>query len=128
MTLGYVTIDGTTYNVPVISCDRTINTLDLFAERTADGVLHRQLIGVFVNYAVAWGKPHTSSVLSTYASLWQALAQAVPFHTCTMPDGYSFTCYIGDGAKDSINRIKSASVWWMSLSASFIAQSPDNSE
>ena len=124
MTLGLVSIDGVEYNVPVVDCQRTVNTLDFYAERTADGVLHRQLIGIYVNYVIAWAKPHTSAVLSNYVSLWNAIAAPVTFHTCVMPDGYSFTAYIGDGAKDNIRKIKSASVFWQGLTASFIAQSP----
>ena len=124
MTQGYVSIDGTQYLVPVVSCERTINTLDFYAIRTADGVLHRQMIGVYINYQVTFAKPTTVAILGTYVSLWNALSAAIAFHTCIMPDGYSFSAYIGDGAKDSIDRIWSANVFWKSLAVAFIAQSP----
>ena len=125
MTLGYVTIDGTTYNVPVISCKRTINTLDRYALRTFDGMLHRSLIGVFINYQVSWAKPNSMSAVSNYAALFNKLAQAIEWHSTTMPDGFSFTAYVGDGANDDIRKIWSSSVWWENLTASFIAQGPE---
>lgn len=124
MTLGFVSIDGTQYNVPLIQCDRTINTLDRFAQRTQDGWLHRQLIGVYYNYQVAWAKPTTSSLVANYAALWLKLAEATEWHTFIVPDGYTFVGYVGDGVKDSVRKIFNATVWWENLSASFIAQAP----
>ncbi len=124
MTLGFITIDGTTYTVPVVECNRTVNTLDFYAIRTADGVLHRQLIGVYYNYEVKFARPVTSAVLTNYALLWAALAQAVTSHTITMPDGYSSTYYVGDGMKDNVHRVRSATVWWQSLTSSFVQIAP----
>lgn len=124
MTLGFVSIDGVQYTVPVVESNRTVNTLDFYAIRTADGVLHRQLIGTYINYEVKFARPTRISQISAYASLWSAMAAAVAFHTCIMPDGYSFTAYIGDGVKDNIRRIRNANIFWQNLTASFIAQSP----
>ena len=121
---GYITIDGNTYNVPIISFKRTINTLDRFAERTMDGILHRELIGVFYNYTVIWAKPHNLSAVSNYAALWNALSQATEWHTVAFPDGWSDIYYIGDGANDDIRKIWDATIWWENLTASFIEQGP----
>ena len=126
MTLGYVSIDGTQYAVPVLEdgCKCTANTLDMFAERDYLGNLHRQMIGVYYNYTVQWSRPHTLAMVSTLATLFSDLTQAIPFRTFIMPDGYSFVGYIGDGVSEQIGRIMDSSVFWNSLSASFIASSP----
>lgn len=120
-----ITIDGTAYAVNVVECKRTVNTLDRFAERTQDGVLHRELIGVYINYVVTLGKPTNSADVTAYANFWNAISQAVENHDVVMPDGYSFTAYIGDGASDSIRRIHNATVFWENLSVAFIAVEPE---
>jgi hypothetical protein len=126
MTLGYLSIDGTEYAVPVLEdgCKRVANTLDMFAERDYLGNLHRQMIGVYYNYTVQWARPHTVAAVATYAALYSDLTQAIEFRTFIMPDGYSFVGYVGDGASDTLARIMDSSTFWRNLSASFIAQSP----
>ena len=124
-TSGYLSIDGTQYSVPIVICKRTLNMLDRFAERTQDGVLHRQLIGVYVNYQVTFGKPHSLADVTDYAALWNALAQATEWHTFVMPDGFSFVGYVGDGVSDDIRKVWSSLVFWQNLTVSLIAQSPE---
>ena len=122
---GYVSIDGTQYAVPVTACKRTLDSLDRFAERTQDGVLHRQLIGLYANYQVTFARPHTLAQVAGYAALWLKLAQATEWHDFVMPDGYAFNGYVGTGASDDIRRISSAHVFWESLTVSFIARAPE---
>ena len=52
----YLKIDGIEYKVPIIDLKRTVDTLDSSAYRTEDGVLHRNLIGIYSNYDVTIGK------------------------------------------------------------------------
>jgi hypothetical protein len=125
MTTGYLSVDGTQYAVPIITCKRTLNFLDRFAERTQDGMLHRQLIGVYINYQVTFGKPHTLAAVATYAALFLALAQATEWHTFIMPDGFSFVGYVGDGASDDVRKVWNSTVFWENLTVSLIAQSPE---
>ena len=51
-----IIIDGTSYDIPVIGISRKAEFLDKFAERTEDGVLHRELIGVYYNYQLKFGQ------------------------------------------------------------------------
>ena len=48
-------IDGNSYDIPVIGIVRRADFLDKFAERTNDGKLHRELIGVYFNYQLKLG-------------------------------------------------------------------------
>ena len=121
---GYLTIDTTEYTVPVTACKRTLDSLDRFAERTQDGVLHRQLIGMYVNYQVTFARPHTPAHVAEYAALWNALATPIEWHDFIMPDGFAFTGYVGTGASDDIRKVWSANVFWESLTVNFIARSP----
>ncbi len=54
-----IKIDGTEYNVPVISIKRTADFLDKFATRTESGDLQRELIGVYFNYQPQFGSTLT---------------------------------------------------------------------
>ena len=121
---GYLTIDTTEYAIPIVSCKRTLDSLDRFAERTQDGILHRQLIGNYVNYQVTFARPHTMAQVVTYAALWLKLAEPTEWHDFIMPDGFAFNGYVGTGASDDIRRILSATVFWESLAVNFIARAP----
>lgn len=120
-----ITIDGITYDIPVISIDRTADFLSKYAERTEDGLLHTELIGVYFNYKLKFG-----STLDTveYARLWLKLTEAVEFHTVTVPDesgDYTFTAYFAS-VGDSLRKTKSAANFWKSLTVNFISQAPAN--
>lgn len=122
-----IIIDGETFNVPVVQIVRKADFLDKFAERTEDGVLHRELIGVYFNYSIVFG-----STLDTaeYARLWAKLTEPVEFHEVTVPDenggNYTFTAYFSS-VGDSLRRVKDAQTFWKSLTVNFIARSPARS-
>lgn len=83
-----LTIDGTTYDIPIINIDRKIDMLYKFAERTADGVLHSELIGIFKNYTVSCGMSANNT--TDYGTLVSKLSEAVASHTVTiLGDTYS---------------------------------------
>ena len=50
-----ITIDGTQYDVPIVSMKRSADDLYKYAERTEDGVLHSEKIGVYFNYQIVVG-------------------------------------------------------------------------
>jgi hypothetical protein len=118
-----IIIDGTTYNIPVASIKRKADFLDKYAERTEDGVLHRELIGVYYNYQLQFGRTLNTS---DYAALWNKLTEATEFHTVTVPDesgNYTFTAYFSN-VGDELVKNKGAASFWKSLTVNFIAQSP----
>ena len=119
-----IIIDGTSYDIPVIGISRKAEFLDKFAERTEDGVLHRELIGVYYNYQLKFGQ--SSNNVSDYAALWVKLTEATEFHEVTVPDesgDYTFTAYFSNVA-DELKKQQGAVNFWRNLTVNFIAQSP----
>jgi len=118
-----ITIDGTQYNIPVLSIKRTADFLDKYAERTEDGNLHRELIGVYFNYQLQFGR---TSNIEEYAAFWAKLTEAVEFHTVTVPDvlgDYSFDAYFAS-VGDEVRIVKNAQNFWKNLTVNFIAKEP----
>lgn len=121
-----ITIDGIVYNVPVVALKRKADFLDKYAERTQDGKLHRELIGVYFNYQLEFG---SSAPVTEYAALWNKLTEPVEFHEVTVPDedgDYTFTAYVSN-VGDTLVKAKDAKRFWKELTVNFIAESPARS-
>ena len=120
-----IIIDGTTYDVPVLSITRRADFLDKYAERTEDGVLHRELIGVYFNYQIKFGQTTNTAA---YAALWNKLTEPEEFHTVVVPDedgvSYTFTAYFSN-VGDELRRQSGAVAFWKNLTVNFTAQSPE---
>lgn len=121
-----IIVDGITYNIPVKSLKRKAAFLDNYAERTQDGVLHRDLIGVYYNYELTFGR--SSNNPSDYAALWLKFTEPVTFHTVQVPDdnGYtSFSAYFAEVGDELISDTTNhARNFWRNLTVNFIAKSP----
>jgi hypothetical protein len=115
-----ITIDSTQYDIDIISCKRTADVLDKSAERTADGKLHRQIIGVYYNFKIQFAFGADTSV---YNALFTKLSEPKEFHTIIIPGGYTFSAYIAS-VSDDMARIEGDTVYYRNLSASFIAEEP----
>ncbi len=119
-----ITIDSITYDIPVLSIKRAAEFLDKYAERTEDGVLHRELIGVYYNYSLQFGRTNNTT---EYAALWTKLTEPVEFHDVVVPDGdgapLTFTAYFA-GVSDELRKDTDAKTFWKSLTVNFIAQEP----
>lgn len=116
-------IDGIKFNIPVKKLMRKAEFLDKFATRTEDGVLNRELIGVYFNYQLQLG-----STLDTreYQRLWKKLTEPVEFHTVTVPDEdgeYTFTAYFSN-IGDEMRRQVSGKNYWQNLTVNFTAKEP----
>ena len=86
-------IDGERFAVEVEKLTRKADFLDKYAERTEDGDLKRELIGVYFNYTL---QLFAGSRTSEYSRLWDKLTEPVEFHEVTVPDSdgdYTFTAY-----------------------------------
>jgi hypothetical protein len=117
-------IDGTTYDLPLKVINRTADLLFKYGERTEDGVLHSEILGVFYNYSVECGQ--SANNVADYAALWVKLTEAVESHTITMPDedgDKTFTCYFAD-IKDETVKWNTTQNYFRGLSFSIIAISP----
>jgi hypothetical protein len=121
-----IIIDAITFDVPVLSLKRSADMLDKYAERTEDGVLHRELIGVYFNYQLKLGQTNNKA---EYDALWAKLTEAVEFHEVTVPgdDGYdyTFTAYFAK-IGDELEIIKGNGNYWKDLTVNFISKSPEN--
>ncbi len=119
-----IVIDGMSYNIPVISIKRRADFLDKYAERTSDGVLHRELIGVYKNYELQLG---SSTNMEEYERLWEKLTENKEFHTVTVPDiggvSYTFTAYFSN-VGDELRKVKGDVGYWHNLTVNFISKSP----
>lgn len=121
-----ITIDSVSYDIPILSIKRKAEFLDKYAERTEDGVLHRELIGVYFNYELQFGR---TTDVAEYALLWNKLTEVEEFHEVSVPDfdgngnQYTFTAYFSN-VSDELRRETSAATFWKNLTVNFIAQSP----
>ena len=122
-----IIIDTVTYDVPILELSESCDFLDKYAERTEDGVLHRELIGTFHNQQIKFGQPLTSAERTAYAALWAKLTEAEEFHTVTVPDAdgvpFTFTAYFSN-VKRQIKKWGSSKTYWKEMTVNFVAQSP----
>jgi hypothetical protein len=120
-----ITIDGSSYNVPVTMMKRKAEFLYKYAERTIDGTLHSELIGVYFNYQLQFGM----ATMSDYAELWEKLTEPVEFHTIVIPDedgNHTFEAYFSNVA-DEFKKVDGSTRWLKDLTVNFIAQEPARS-
>lgn len=97
-----LSIDGHHYEVRMIKLSRSASILDKYANRTLDGVAHREIIGVFVNYSLTFAYHDAPE---RYDEFWQKLIEPVEWHDIILPRniGYTspFQAYISN-VKDNI--------------------------
>lgn len=116
-------IDGESYNIPVVDLERSADFLDKYAQRTENGDLQRELIGVFFNYRLQLG---ATTDTTEYARLWDKLTEPVEYHTVTVPDesgDYTFTAYFS-GVRDKLRKQQGAKNYFKGLTVNFTAKSP----
>ena len=95
-TSKYIQIDNEEYKVPLLSpMDRKGDILDLTANRTEDGVLHRDVIGTYYNYTLNF---IATADTAEYERLWWKLTEPVGSHQVQLPyqpapfEGYFGSC------------------------------------
>lgn len=118
-----IKIDGISYDVPLVSIKRTADFLDKYAERTEDGDLKRELIGVYFNYQMSFGIIEDDDL---YEKLWDKLTEPVEFHDFSLPTlkgVYSFRGYVS-GVSDEIEKIFSDTSRMKGLQCKFTAKAP----
>lgn len=98
----YIKIDGVEYKVPIVELQRKGDILDLTANRTEDGVLHREVIGTYYNYTLTIGVVNDPDL---YNTLWNVLTAPVASHQIELPhDHVEFEGYFGS-CQDNIQMI-----------------------
>ncbi len=119
-----ITIDGESFDIPIIDVAMAADMLDKYAERTNDGMLHRELIGVYYNFELVFASSYQDA--AEYARLWRKLTEPVEFHTVTLWDEEGEYTQVGYFAqtKHRLVKMKNRTPYWKSLSTSFIAEAP----
>lgn len=98
----YIIIDNKTYQVPIVELQRKGDILDLTANRTEDGVLHREVIGTYYNYTLKIGIVNDPEL---YEELWNVLTAPVASHMIELPhDHVQFEGYFGS-CQDNITMV-----------------------
>lgn len=115
-------IDGVVYNVPVLEIERKGDILDLTATRTADGVLHREVIGTYYNYSLKVGQVREFEL---YDALWDVVTAPVASHMVQLPhESEPVERYFGS-CKDNIFFITKDGYRAHGFSCNCIATRPD---
>ncbi len=119
-----LTVDGIVYNVDVVSVKRKADFLDRFAKRTDDGVLHRQLIGAYINYQLKLGP---NSDPDSYDALWAKLIEKEEYHMVEVPYGsgeiYRFQAYFSNVGDELLCQSKARNLW-NNLTVNFTSRKP----
>lgn len=77
-------IDGVSYQIPLVTIKRSMDFLEKFAERTEDGDIHIETIGLYKNYSVEIG---TIDDPETYDALIEHITDYKNrFHHVVLPD------------------------------------------
>jgi len=117
-----IIIDGVIFDINIKSIKGKADMLDRYAERTADGVLHRELIGVYDNYEIEFESSVRNS--QAYSDLWFKLTEPVPWHTVTFPTIFGSRSIEGYFASTNheVLKQKDGTTYWKNLSTSFVSK------
>lgn len=117
-----IVIDGDSYDIPIRSIKGQADMLDKYAERTNDGVLHRELIGVYDNYEIEFASAYANTTV--YSNLWFKLTEPTPWHTVIFPTIFGDREIEGYFANTSheVSKQKNGVTYWKGLTTSFVSR------
>lgn len=119
-----IIIDGTTFNVPLVSMQRTFDKLNKYAERNEEnGDLLTEVLGIYLNYQMQFGIIDDPVL---YQALVDKLTEPVEFHDFELPNPtgtFKFRGYI-DKVTDTAFKIYDDTVTFQDLTCQFIMKAP----
>lgn len=122
--MAVFTIDGTQYDVEVVSIKRKFSVLDGDkAGRAADGTMVRNIIGTYYNYSVQINTDRLSR--ADYDSLYELISAPFDAHAVVLPYGrgtIAQSMYV-TGGEDNLIIDDSGNVW-DGLTLEFVAMTP----
>lgn len=122
-----VYIDGTYYQVPVLSCERSADFLWKYADRTEDGEHQGELLGVYFNYTLKFGQIVNRT---EYNRLYDKLTEPTEYHTISMPgvggSMFTFSAYFSE-VKDAVKKSVKGKNIFKDLQVKFISKRPTRS-
>ena len=117
----YLIIDGVEYKVHIAELKRRADILDKYAYRSEDGVLHREVIGTYINYELQIGVEYDKAL---YNTLFNVLSAPVDYHSVSIPsDDITFDGYFSS-ISDTVLRIEEDGALYKGLSCKFTAMIP----
>lgn len=120
-----ISVDGIYFDIPMVSLKRTADFVDKYAERTEDGDLHRELIGVYYNYALTVGSSSDFGE-TDYDAFWDKMTEPVEFHLISIPTRngtYDFIGYISS-VSDEYEKILEDDTRFKGFTCRFTAKAP----
>ncbi|MCI8637277.1 MAG: hypothetical protein HFH68_17715 [Lachnospiraceae bacterium] len=122
----FITIDGQQYNISVfIGIKETADFLDKYANRTDDGDLQRELIGVYFNYSDIKFEPQTDNNYDEFERLWNKLTEAEEFHTVKIAN-LEFRAYFNNVSR-VIYDFRNNKAYRKDMTVNFTAKKPARS-
>lgn len=120
-----IIVDGVHFDIPMVSLKRRADFLDKYAERTEDGDLKRELIGVYYNFDLTVGD--SSDFGDTdYEKFWDKMTEPAEFHDISLPTKkgyYSFRGYISS-VSDEYKKILDNKAEFTGFTCKFTAKRP----
>lgn len=122
----FLIIDNEIYNIKVkTGIKRNADFLDKYAERTDDGDLQRELIGVYFNYKNINFEKQTDENYNEYERLYNKLTEAEEFHMIEIA-GTNFKAYFSN-VSDEMYLYKNGRPYYRKLTVNFTAKMPTRS-
>lgn len=122
----FIIIDGQQYNIDVyIGIKETADFLDKYANRTDDGDLQRELIGVYFNYSDIKFEPQTDNNYDEFERLWNKLTEAEEFHTVKIAN-LEFKAYFNNVSR-VIYDFRNNKAYKKDMTVNFTAKKPARS-
>lgn len=121
MSQKYLTIDNVSYPVHIAELNRSADVLDATAYRTEDGILHRKVIGTYINYTASIG---IEDDVDLYDRLFTVLSAPVESHMAQFPNETEPQQRYISQVADKVSRILSNGTLYKELSFSVICTAP----
>lgn len=117
-------IDGISYNIPFVSIKRTMDFLEKYANRTEDGDIKIETIGLYKNYNITIG---TIDDLELYDSLIEHITDCSNrFHRVVLPDAaktFEFYGYFSS-ISDEVEKVLGSGALYKGLSWKMTSKKP----
>ena len=117
-------IDGITYNIPLVSITRNLDFLEKYADRTEDGDIKIETIGLYKNYSISIGLIDDAA---TYDNLIEHITDCKNrFHKVVLPDAskqFEFYGYFSS-ITDEVEKVFDNGAQYTGLSWNMVSKKP----
>lgn len=117
-------IDGVSYDIPLVSIKRTLDFLEKYAERTEDGDIKIETIGLYKNYTISIGTIDNEQL---YDKLIEHITDCENrFHTVSLPDAskqFEFYGYFSS-IQDEVEKVLSSGAKYKGLTWKMTSKKP----